>query len=89
MGGRVVDCARLESVYTERYRGFESPPIRQCFGELILTKAIGKKGPVLTSSAGLRLISKIGFSSSIQNAAFKLQNWPEDSLWWRIPCLFP
>ncbi len=28
MGGRVVDCARLESVYTERYRGFESPPIR-------------------------------------------------------------
>ncbi len=29
MGGRVVDCARLESVYTERYRGFESPPIRQ------------------------------------------------------------
>lgn len=29
MGGRVVDCARLESVYTERYRGFESPLIRQ------------------------------------------------------------
>ncbi len=28
MGGRVVDCARLESVCTERYRGFESPPIR-------------------------------------------------------------
>ena len=28
MGGRVVDCARLESVYTARYRGFESPPIR-------------------------------------------------------------
>ena len=24
----MVDCARLESVYTERYRGFESPPIR-------------------------------------------------------------
>ncbi len=31
MGGRVVECARLESVYTERYRGFESPPIRQKF----------------------------------------------------------
>ncbi len=38
MGGRVVDCARLESVYTERYRGFESPPIRQCkyFPSLLL-----------------------------------------------------
>jgi hypothetical protein len=29
MGDRVVDCARLESVCTERYRGFESRPIRQ------------------------------------------------------------
>ena len=28
MGDRAVDCARLESVCTERYRGFESPPIR-------------------------------------------------------------
>ena len=28
MGDRVVDCARLESVCTARYRGFESPPIR-------------------------------------------------------------
>ena len=27
-GGRVVDCARLESVCTSRYRGFESPPAR-------------------------------------------------------------
>ena len=26
----MVDCARLESVCTARYRGFESPPIRQC-----------------------------------------------------------
>ncbi len=30
MGGRVVDCARLESVYAARHPGFESPPIRQC-----------------------------------------------------------
>jgi tetratricopeptide (TPR) repeat protein len=29
MGGRVVYCARLESVCAERYPGFESPPIRQ------------------------------------------------------------
>ena len=28
MGDRAVYCARLESVCTERYRGFESPPIR-------------------------------------------------------------
>lgn len=28
MGDRVVDCARLESVCTARYQGFESPPIR-------------------------------------------------------------
>jgi hypothetical protein len=28
MGGRVVDCARLESVYAARHPGFESPPIR-------------------------------------------------------------
>ena len=28
-GGRVVECARLESAYTARYRGFESPPLRQ------------------------------------------------------------
>ena len=28
MGDRVVDCARLESVCTARYRGFESRPIR-------------------------------------------------------------
>ena len=27
-GGRVVECARLESAYTARYRGFESPPLR-------------------------------------------------------------
>jgi hypothetical protein len=31
MGARVVDWARLESVCTARYRGFESLPIRQCF----------------------------------------------------------
>ncbi len=31
MGDRVVDCARLESVCTARYPGFESPPIRQFF----------------------------------------------------------
>jgi hypothetical protein len=29
MGARAVDWARLESVCTERYRGFESRPIRQ------------------------------------------------------------
>ena len=29
MGARVVDWARLESVCTARYRGFESLPIRQ------------------------------------------------------------
>jgi hypothetical protein len=28
MGDRAVECARLESVCTERYRGFESRPIR-------------------------------------------------------------
>src|SRR3954469_15552137 len=28
MGDRAVYCARLESVCTARYRGFESPPIR-------------------------------------------------------------
>ncbi len=31
MGARVVDWARLESVCTARYRGFESLPIRQAF----------------------------------------------------------
>jgi hypothetical protein len=29
MGARAVDWARLESVCTARYRGFESLPIRQ------------------------------------------------------------
>ena len=41
MGGRVVDCARLESVYTARYRGFESPPIRQKFAQRILMTILG------------------------------------------------
>src|SRR6266513_2555318 len=31
MGDRAVYCARLESVCTERYRGFESPPIRHLY----------------------------------------------------------
>ena len=31
MGARVVDWARLESVCTARYRGFESLPIRHAF----------------------------------------------------------
>jgi hypothetical protein len=31
MGARAVDWARLESVCTERYRGFESRPIRMLF----------------------------------------------------------
>jgi hypothetical protein len=31
MGARVVDWARLESVCTARYRGFESLPIRSKF----------------------------------------------------------
>ena len=33
MGDRAVDCARLESVCTARYQGFESPPIRQRLNE--------------------------------------------------------
>jgi hypothetical protein len=32
MGARAVDWARLESVCTARYRGFESLPIRHIFG---------------------------------------------------------
>ena len=32
MGARAVDWARLESVCTARYRGFESLPIRHMFG---------------------------------------------------------
>ena len=32
MGGRVVDCARLESVCAAMHRGFESLPIRHIFG---------------------------------------------------------
>ena len=44
----MVDCARLESVYTERYRGFESPPIRQrnpqiFFRRLMLKTILGSK----------------------------------------------
>ena len=31
MGDRAVYCARLESVCTARYRGFESPPIRHFY----------------------------------------------------------
>jgi hypothetical protein len=34
MGDRAVYCARLESVCTARYRGFESPPIRQLFSAI-------------------------------------------------------
>jgi hypothetical protein len=30
-GGRVVEGARLESVYTATYRGFESLPLRHTF----------------------------------------------------------
>ena len=30
-GGRVAEGARLESVYTETYRGFESLSLRQIF----------------------------------------------------------
>jgi hypothetical protein len=37
MGARAVDWARLESVCTERYRGFESRPIRR-FIKLLLFK---------------------------------------------------
>jgi hypothetical protein len=36
MGDRAVYCARLESVCTERYRGFESPPIRGFFRLLLI-----------------------------------------------------
>src|SRR5688500_1416024 len=32
MGGRVVDCARLESVCSSMYRGLESPPLRVDLG---------------------------------------------------------
>ena len=46
MGGRVVDCARLESVYTERYRGFESLPIRQKFAQRILITTLGDETEV-------------------------------------------
>ncbi|GEM_PF-1404072 len=35
MGDRVVDCARLESVCTARYQGFESPPIRHLLGVFV------------------------------------------------------
>jgi hypothetical protein len=35
MGARVVDWARLESVCTARYRGFESLPIRQLTNALL------------------------------------------------------
>ena len=45
MGGRVVECARLESVYTARYRGFESPPIRQKFAQRILITILGDEEP--------------------------------------------
>ena len=40
MGARAVDWARLESVCTERYRGFESRPIR-LFTKLLRTKDPG------------------------------------------------
>ena len=46
MGGRVVDCARLESVYTARYRGFESLPIRQKFAQRILITILGDETEV-------------------------------------------
>ena len=42
MGGRVVDCARLESVYAARHPGFESPPIRQRFHFNATARAIGQ-----------------------------------------------
>ena len=37
-GGRAVEGARLESVYTfKAYRGFESPSVRQNYGSTPLT----------------------------------------------------
>ena len=42
MGGRVVDCARLESVYAARHPGFESPPIRQRFLFNATARSIGQ-----------------------------------------------
>jgi hypothetical protein len=38
MGARAVDWARLESVCTARYRGFESLPIRHIFRNLAATQ---------------------------------------------------
>lgn len=36
-GGRVVEGARLESVYTETYRGFKSLPLRQLTSLIVKT----------------------------------------------------
>src|SRR5271165_1767768 len=41
MGARVVDWARLESVCTARYRGFESLPIRHAFHNIASPKDAG------------------------------------------------
>ena len=39
--GRVAEGARLESVYTARYPGFESLSLRQRLGNLKMAGAIG------------------------------------------------
>ncbi len=39
-GVRAAEGARLESVYTATYRGFESLPLRHIFNELALTSGV-------------------------------------------------
>lgn len=51
MGGRVVDCARLESVCAAMHRGFESLPIRH-FAKGKLETPAGMKNAVRAEAAG-------------------------------------
>jgi Tfp pilus assembly protein PilF len=55
MGDRAVYCARLESVCTARYQGFESPPIRHLASFLILLALL-----LFLPSASAALTSDLG-----------------------------
>ena len=52
MGGRVVDCGGLENHCTERYRGFESLPIRSPFSIKSTIRGLGFTGLVNFSHGG-------------------------------------
>ena len=67
-GGRAVEGARLESVYTETYRGFESPPLRQNQG-LVYFRRIEVESRGMRTPAGFDKTHRVLDAEGARSAA--------------------